>query len=91
MSVVATFGGIIVVEATHKRLVGLTAAHSLKKLHSPLSDQLLTHDRECSILSTWMERDWTPLHHKTPWKSAPSFAIRSILRWHRTMTGLLLI
>ncbi|CZR35671.1 uncharacterized protein FPRO_00206 [Fusarium proliferatum ET1] len=52
VSVVATFGGIIVVEATHKRLVGLTAAHSLKKLHSPLSDQLLTHDREVPFSSS---------------------------------------
>ncbi|KAG5755336.1 hypothetical protein H9Q70_002012 [Fusarium xylarioides] len=51
VSVVATFGGIIVVEATHKRLVGLTAAHSLKKLHGPLSDQLLTHDREVPFSS----------------------------------------
>ncbi|SCN88551.1 uncharacterized protein FFB20_08331 [Fusarium fujikuroi] len=52
VSVVATFGGIIVVEATHKRLVGLTAAHSLKKLHSPLSGQLLTHDREVPFSSS---------------------------------------
>ncbi|KAG4266475.1 hypothetical protein FPRO03_01759 [Fusarium proliferatum] len=52
VSVVATFGGIIVVEATHKRLVGLTAAHSLNKLHSPLSDQLLTHDREVPFSSS---------------------------------------
>ncbi|KAF4444771.1 hypothetical protein FACUT_426 [Fusarium acutatum] len=55
VSVVATFGGIIVVEATHKRLVGLTAAHSLKKLHSPLSDQLLTHDREVPVSSSSSE------------------------------------
>ncbi|KAG9506646.1 hypothetical protein J7337_000179 [Fusarium musae] len=52
VSVIATFGGIIVVEATHKRLVGLTAAHSLKNLHSPLSNPLLTHDREVPFSSS---------------------------------------
>ncbi|TVY69186.1 hypothetical protein Focb16_v000225 [Fusarium oxysporum f. sp. cubense] len=51
-SVVATFGGIIVVETSHKRLVGLTAAHSLKKLHSPLSNQLLTNDTEVPFSSS---------------------------------------
>ncbi|KAF5533263.1 hypothetical protein FNAPI_12726 [Fusarium napiforme] len=52
VSVVATFGGIIVVEATHKHLVGLTAAHSLKKLHSPPSDQLSAHDGEVPFSSS---------------------------------------
>ncbi|EXK93460.1 hypothetical protein FOQG_04747 [Fusarium oxysporum f. sp. raphani 54005] len=52
VSVVATFGGIIVVETSHKRLVGLTAAHSLKKLHSPLSNQLLTNDTEVPFSSS---------------------------------------
>lgn len=51
-SVVATFGGIIVVETSHKRLVGLTAAHSLKKLHSPLSNQLLANDTEVPFSSS---------------------------------------
>ncbi|KAK2938449.1 hypothetical protein FoTM2_001667 [Fusarium oxysporum f. sp. vasinfectum] len=51
-SVVATLGGIIVVETSHKRLVGLTAAHSLKKLHSPLSNQLLTNDTEVPFSSS---------------------------------------
>ncbi|KAF5665103.1 hypothetical protein FDENT_12666 [Fusarium denticulatum] len=51
-SVVATFGGIIVVEATRKRLVGLTAAHSLKKLHRPPSDYLSAHDGEVPFSSS---------------------------------------
>ncbi|KAF5556712.1 hypothetical protein FPHYL_7884 [Fusarium phyllophilum] len=52
VSVTATFGGIIVIEDAYKRLVGLTAAHSLKKLHSPLSNQPLTHDREAPFSSS---------------------------------------
>ncbi|KAF4502726.1 hypothetical protein FAGAP_1029 [Fusarium agapanthi] len=52
VSVVATFGGIIVVETAHKRLVGLTAAHSLKKLHNPLSSQLSTSDTEVPFSSS---------------------------------------
>ncbi|KAF5619020.1 hypothetical protein F52700_11880 [Fusarium sp. NRRL 52700] len=52
VSVVATFGGIIVVETTHKRLVGLTAAHSLKKLHNPLSGQLSANDTEVPFSSS---------------------------------------
>ncbi|KAF5596358.1 hypothetical protein FPCIR_4013 [Fusarium pseudocircinatum] len=52
VSVVATFGGVIVVETTHKRLVGLTAAHSLKKLHSPLSDHLSAHEGEVPFSSS---------------------------------------
>jgi hypothetical protein len=52
MSVMATFGGVIVVETSHKRLVGLTAAHSLKKLHSPLANQLLTNDTEVPFSSS---------------------------------------
>ncbi|KAF5624728.1 uncharacterized protein FTJAE_10177 [Fusarium tjaetaba] len=51
-SVVATFGGIIVVEATHKRLVGLTAAHSLKKLHRPPSDHLSAHEGDVPFSSS---------------------------------------
>ncbi|RBR09293.1 hypothetical protein FVER53590_09789 [Fusarium verticillioides] len=36
-SVMATFGGVVVVETSYMSLVGLTAAHSLKKLHgSPI-------------------------------------------------------
>ncbi|KAF5611875.1 uncharacterized protein FSUBG_1902 [Fusarium subglutinans] len=52
VSAVATFGGIIVVETAHKRLVGLTAAHSLKKLHDPLSSQLSTSDTEVPLSSS---------------------------------------
>ncbi|KAF4451230.1 hypothetical protein F53441_5773 [Fusarium austroafricanum] len=43
----ATFGGVIVVEASEKRLCGLTAAHSLRKLHSlPFSEQAVTQTKE---------------------------------------------
>ncbi|KAF5973232.1 hypothetical protein FCOIX_8872 [Fusarium coicis] len=52
VSVVATFCGVIVVEASHKRLVGLTAAHSLNKLHSPLSDHLSAHEGEVPFSSS---------------------------------------
>ncbi|KAF5572457.1 hypothetical protein FPANT_13065 [Fusarium pseudoanthophilum] len=52
VSVVATFGGIIVVEATHKRLVGLTAAHSLKKLHRSPSDHLSAYEGEVPFSSS---------------------------------------
>ncbi|KAF5671602.1 hypothetical protein FCIRC_8639, partial [Fusarium circinatum] len=52
VSAVAAFGGIIVVETAHKRLVGLTAAHSLKRLHDPLSSQLSTSDTEVPFSSS---------------------------------------
>ncbi|KAF4958055.1 hypothetical protein FGADI_2685 [Fusarium gaditjirri] len=50
LSVMATLGGVIVVETSYKRLVGLTAAHSLNKLHSPLSERLSTSDTEVPFL-----------------------------------------
>ncbi|KAF4333541.1 hypothetical protein FBEOM_12653 [Fusarium beomiforme] len=52
MSVMATFGGVIVVETSYKRLFGLTAAHSLKKLHGPLPNQLPPVDSKHSLLSS---------------------------------------
>ncbi|KAL9575405.1 hypothetical protein ACKAV7_000203 [Fusarium commune] len=51
-SVMATFGGVIVVETSYKRLVGLTAAHSLKKLHGSPILQPSRDDREGPFLSS---------------------------------------
>ncbi|KAK2699617.1 hypothetical protein QWA68_002020 [Fusarium oxysporum] len=46
MSAIATIGGVIVVETSHKRLFGLTAAHPLKSLYSPRAIQLPTKHTE---------------------------------------------
>ncbi|KAM5386948.1 hypothetical protein ACJZ2D_000241 [Fusarium nematophilum] len=41
-SVVATLGGLIVIETSHRRLYGLTAAHPLKRLQDTDPDKLVT-------------------------------------------------